>query len=207
MNEEYTAEDISWGIQLDTEGKVDYENVEKSYFQLGGMPGPTLNQFLEFGEIKDADKPEKVEIEEQDGRIITRIDGKVTKVEQPFVPKRITIQGKDFIQLAPEYYQPFKQDTDKKTGLQQTFEDLDADLAAGRLSQEDYELAKENATNMYVGRDDTQTGKVGSITQQEIAKGESQPDSIPTITSQEEYDKLPKGSRYIDSEGKSAIKR
>lgn len=132
--------------------------------------------------------------------------------KEQFVPREVTIEGNRYIQLTPEYFQPVAQDTPEETRLEQTLKNLEADLASGRLTQGEYDIAVQNAKDVYIGLDKkapskTQEGEVEGVIQQTIAEGESQPDSIPTITSQEEYDKLPKGSRYIDSKGKSAIKR
>lgn len=132
--------------------------------------------------------------------------------KEQFVPREVTIEGNRYIQLTPEYFQPVAQDTPEETRLEQTLKNLEADLASGRLTQGEYDIAVQNAKDVYIGLDKkapskTQEGEVEGVIQQTIAEGESQPDSIPTINSQEEYDKLPKGSRYIDSEGKSAIKR
>ena len=107
------------------------------------------------------------------------------EVEAPFEPKEIEISGNKYIQLTPNYFQPIKEDTPEKTGLQSSLDDLQADFQAGRLTKEQFDLAVENITNTYIGRDKEKTkGGVGSVIAETIAA--EQASNIP----QEAIDKL-----------------
>jgi len=108
------------------------------------------------------------------------------EVEAPFEPKEIEIGGQKYIQLAPNYFQPIKEDTPKKTGLQSSLDDLQADFQSGRLTKEQFDLAVENITNTYIGRNkEKPRGGVVSEVEKIIAAGEG--DSVDsTFTPQQE---------------------
>jgi hypothetical protein len=93
--------------------------------------------------------------------------------QERFKPEQVEIGGKQYIQFAPKYFQEVKEDTPRKTALQQAIEDFDADLAAGRLTPEKYAIAVENAKDAYIqaGKKPTPSSPVGSIISEEIAKG------------------------------------
>lgn len=108
------------------------------------------------------------------------------KVEAPFEPKEIEISGSKYIQLTPNYFQPIKEDTSEKTGLQSSLDDLQADFQSGRLTKEQFDLAVENITNTYIGRKKEKPGGgVVSEIEKIIAAGEG--DSVDsTFTPQQE---------------------
>jgi hypothetical protein len=145
------------------------------------------------------------------------------KEEEPFKPAQVEIGGKKYSQLAPKYFQEVKEDTPTVTGLQATLDNLQADLAAGRLTQEEYDIAEKNAKDVYIqaGKKPTPPSPVSRIISEEIAKGSegqstvgtqnagatTPASNIPTITTQEEYDALPIGAEYTDSKGQKGIKK
>ena len=108
------------------------------------------------------------------------------EVEAPFEPKEIEISGNKYIQLTPNYFQPIKEDTPEKTGLQSSLDDLQADFQSGRLTKEQFDLAVENITNTYIGRNKQKPGGgVVSEIEKIIAAGEG--DSVDsTFTPQQE---------------------
>jgi hypothetical protein len=108
------------------------------------------------------------------------------EVEAPFEPKEIEISGNKYIQLTPNYFQPIKEDTPEKTGLQSSLDDLQADFQSGRLTKEQFDLAVENITNTYIGRNKGKPeGGVVSEIEKIIAAGEG--DSVDsTFTPQQE---------------------
>jgi hypothetical protein len=108
------------------------------------------------------------------------------EVEAPFEPKEIEISGNKYIQLTPNYFQPIKEDTPEKTGLQSSLDDLQADFQSGRLTKEQFDLAVENITNTYIGRNKGKPGGgVASEIEKIIAAGEG--DSMDsTFTPQQE---------------------
>ena len=108
------------------------------------------------------------------------------EVEAPFEPKEIEISGNKYIQLTPNYFQPIKEDTPEKTGLQSSLDDLQADFQSGRLTKEQFDLAVENITNTYIGRNKGKPeGGVASEIEKIIAAGEG--DSVDsTFTPQQE---------------------
>ena len=57
------------------------------------------------------------------------------------------------MELSPGYFQRIPKDTPEKTGLQATLENLQSDLDSGRLTQEEYDIATKNATDLYIGRE------------------------------------------------------
>jgi hypothetical protein len=72
------------------------------------------------------------------------------KKEEPFKPEQVEIGGRKYIQLAPKYFQEVKEDTPTVTGLQATLDNLQADLEAGRLTPEEYDIAERNAKDVYI---------------------------------------------------------
>jgi hypothetical protein len=108
------------------------------------------------------------------------------EVEAPFEPKEIEISGNKYIQLTPNYFQPIKENTPEKTGLQSSLDDLQADFQSGRLTKEQFDLAVENITNTYIGRNKEKPGGgVVSEIEKIIAAGEG--DSVDsTFTPQQE---------------------
>ena len=80
------------------------------------------------------------------------------KEEEPFKPEQVEIGGKKYIQLAPKYFQEVKEDTPTVTGLQATLDALQADLEAGRLKPEEYDIAVQNAKDAYIQQGKKPTG-------------------------------------------------
>jgi hypothetical protein len=70
-----------------------------------------------------------------------------------FKPRLIDVGGERAIELSPGYFQRIPKDTPNKTGLQKTLENLQSDLDSGRLTQEEYDIATKNATDLYIGRE------------------------------------------------------
>ena len=68
-----------------------------------------------------------------------------------FEPRVIDIGGERAMELTPGYFQRIAKDKPNKTGLQATLENLQDDLDSGRLTQEQYDIAVENAKNLYIG--------------------------------------------------------
>ena len=68
-----------------------------------------------------------------------------------FEPRIVTVEGERTLELSPGYFQRLQKDTPEKTGLESTLEDLQADLKSGRLTQDQYQIAVRNATNLYIG--------------------------------------------------------
>ena len=173
-----------------------------------------------FEPEKELTELEKREIE---SRIRAR-DEEITKSERKtnFQPRLIDVGGEKAMELTPGYFQRIPKDTPKKTGLQKTIENLEADLKSGRLTQEEHDIAAKNATNLYIGRKDPSTktggatGAVSSIIDETIAAGGKEVAApVPTstspapvrINSQAEYDALPVGTPYIDSQGTETVKK
>jgi len=140
-----------------------------------------------------------------------------------FEPRIVNVGDEQVIQLSPEYFQKLRKDTPNKTGLQKTLENLQADLDSGRLTQEEYDIATKNARDLYIGLGKPK-GQTSNSQFQNIMAGaaagdtptvDTTPDvSAPVITpnpvrvnSQAEYDALPVGTPYIDSQGTETVKK
>jgi len=124
------------------------------------------------------------------------------EANQPFEPREVEIGGNKYIQLTPDYYQPVKEDTPDKTGLQSTLDDLQNDLNSGRLTQEEYNAAAQNAKDVYMNQ-----GKkpgAGSIIGDVIAAGgEQAPIQEFSSVDEAEAANLPPGTKVI-IDGKTA---
>tara|TARA_R110000823_G_scaffold229173_3_gene356248 strand:- start:2112 stop:2516 length:405 start_codon:yes stop_codon:yes gene_type:complete len=68
-----------------------------------------------------------------------------------FEPRLIDVGGEKAMELSPGYFQRIAKDKPNKTGLQTTLDSLQDDLTSGRLTQEQYDIAVANATNLYIG--------------------------------------------------------
>ncbi len=107
-----------------------------------------LGQFEPERELTDL---EKREIESQ---IRAREAGIAAQERKgSFEPRIVTIDGQRAIELSPGNFQQIQKDTPNKTGLQKTLENLQADLDAGRLTQEEYEIGIKNARDLYIRRE------------------------------------------------------
>ena len=74
------------------------------------------------------------------------------EARENFKPRVIEIEGEKVIELSPGNYQQVRRDTPNQTGLELTFEALEADLNSGRLSQEEYDIAVNSARSAYIGK-------------------------------------------------------
>ena len=132
-----------------------------------------------------------------------------------FEPRIVEVEGERTLELSPGYFQRLQKDTPEKTGLQKTIENLQADLKSGRLTQDQYDIATKNAKNLYIGlkqpkQNETDVSDRISELQNEAmgvtsAEGANKGDR-PVINTQQEYDALRPGSKYIDSAGAFATK-
>jgi len=191
-----------------------------------------LGQFKPEKELSDL---EKREIESQIRAREAGIAAQERKGS--FEPRIVTIEGERNIELSPGYFRLLEKDTPEKTGLQKTLENLQSDLDSGRLTQEEYDIATKNARDLYIGREkpkgqttedefiniitgagagDAPKGDatVDAADAPQVATGRGQArrgrpvETAPvTINSQAEYDALPAGTPYIDSQGTSVIKQ
>jgi len=96
-----------------------------------------------------------------------------------FSPRLIDVGGERAMELSPGYFQRIPKDTPEKTGLQATLENLQSDLDSGRLTQEEYDIATKNATDLYIGREKPK-GQTSSSEFENIIKGASAGDT-PTV--------------------------
>jgi hypothetical protein len=193
-----------------------------------------LGQFEPERELTDL---EKREIESQ---IRAREAGiAASERKGSFEPRIVTIDGQRAIELSPGNFQQIQKDTPNKTGLQKTLENLQADLDAGRLTQEEYDIGIKNARDLYIRREkpkgqttenefiniitgaqagDTPTVDATDAPQVATGRGQarrgrpvetddSTPPSPVRVNSQAEYDALPVGTPYIDSQGTETVKK
>ena len=113
-----------------------------------------LGQFKPEKELTDL---EKREIESQ---IRAREAGIAAQERKgSFEPRIVTIEGERNMELSPGYFRLLEKDTPEKTGLQATLENLQSDLDSGRLTQEEYDIATKNATDLYIGREEPKPAK------------------------------------------------
>ena len=133
-----------------------------------------LGQFEPERELTDL---EKREIE---SRISAR-EAEIARSETKsgFQPRLIDVGGERAMELSPGYFQRIPKDTPEKTGLQATLENLQSDLDSGRLTQEEYDIATKNATDLYIGREKPK-GQTSSSEFENIIKGASAGDA-PTV--------------------------
>jgi hypothetical protein len=193
-----------------------------------------LGQFEPERELTDL---EKREIESQ---IRAREAGIAAQERKgSFEPRIVTIDGQRAIELSPGNFQQIQKDTPNKTGLQKTLENLQADLDAGRLTQEEYEIGIKNARDLYIRREKPKgqttedefqniiagaeaggastvdatdapqvaTGRGQARRGRPVETDDSTPPSPVRVNSQAEYDALPVGTPYIDSQGTPGIKK
>ena len=136
-----------------------------------------------------------------DGYIALQRQGRDFITGQPiFQPREVEIGGNKYIQLTPNYFQPIKEDTPEKTGLQSSLDDLQADFEAGRLTKEEFDLAVKNITNIYIGRDKEKTkGDVSSFVEQAISNAGGGTSPVQEFFSVEEAEaaNLPPGTKVI----------
>ena len=133
-----------------------------------------LGQFKPEKELTDL---EKREIESQ----IRAREAGIASSERKgsFEPRIVTIDGQRAMELSPGNFQQIQKDTPNKTGLQATLENLQSDLDSGRLTQEEYDIATKNATDLYIGREKPK-GQTSSSEFENIIKGASAGDA-PTV--------------------------
>jgi len=131
------------------------------------------------------------------------------EANKPFEPKEVEIGGNKYIQFGPKDYRrveepkaPKKSEIESireegvKAGLP---ENLIRQSIASKLGLDIYD---EGVMNWMAGNTDTMPSVEGaSESSAPISK------TIPTITSQEEYDALESGQTYIDSQGIRAVKK
>ena len=187
-----------------------------------------LGQFKPEKELSDLEKRDiESLIRSRDADIAAQ------KRKGGFEPRVIDVGGERAMELSPGYFQRISKDTPNKTGLQKTLENLQADLDSGRLTQEEYDIATKNARDLYIGREKPKsqttenefiniiTGaeaggapKVDATDAPQVATGRGQArrgrpaQAAPvTINSQAEYDALPAGTPYIDSQGTPGTKQ
>ena len=193
-----------------------------------------LGQFKPERELTDL---ERREIESQ---IRAREAGIAAQERKgSFEPRIVTIEGERNIELSPGYFRLLEKDTPEKTGLQKTLENLQSDLDAGRLTQEEYDIATKNARDLYIGREKPKgqttenefqniiagaeaggaptvdatdapqvaTGRVQARRGRPVETDDSTPLSPVRVNSQAEYDALPVGTPYIDSQGTETVKK
>ena len=193
-----------------------------------------LGQFKPERELTDL---ERREIESQ---IRAREAGIAAQERKgSFEPRIVTIEGERNIELSPGYFRLLEKDTPEKTGLQKTLENLQSDLDAGRLTQEEYDIATKNATDPYIGREKPKgqttenefqniiagaeaggaptvdatdapqvaTGRGQARRGRPVETDDSTPLSPVRVNSQAEYDALPVGTPYIDSQGTETVKK
>jgi hypothetical protein len=133
-----------------------------------------LGQFEPERELTDLEKRE----------IESRIRGREADIARGetkagFSPRLIDVGGERAMELSPGYFQRIPKDTPEKTGLQATLENLQSDLDSGRLTQEEYDIATKNATDLYIGREKPK-GQTSSSEFENIIKGDSAGDA-PTV--------------------------
>jgi len=130
-----------------------------------------LGQFKPEKELTDL---EKREIESQ----IRAREAGIASSERKgsFEPRIVTIDGQRAMELSPGNFQQIQKDTPNKTGLQATLENLQSDLDSGRLTQEEYDIATKNATDLYIGREKPK-GQTSSSEFENIIKGASAGDA------------------------------
>ena len=133
-----------------------------------------LGQFKPEKELTDL---EKREIESRISAREAEIARSETKAD--FKPRLIDVGGERAMELSPGYFQRIPKDTPEKTGLQATLENLQSDLDSGRLTQEEYDIATKNATDLYIGREKPK-GQTSSSEFENIIKGASAGDA-PTV--------------------------
>tara|TARA_E500000305_G_scaffold88567_1_gene75339 strand:+ start:20 stop:1714 length:1695 start_codon:yes stop_codon:yes gene_type:complete len=189
-------------------------------------------------------KPEKELTDLEKREIESRIRGREADIargetKSGFQPRLIDVGGERAMELSPGYFQRIPKDTPEKTGLQATLENLQSDLDSGRLTQEEYDIATRNATDLYIGREkpkgqnsssefeniikgasagdaptvdatdapQVETGRGQARRGRPIEKDGSTSQAPVTINSQAEYDALPAGTPYIDSQGTPGTKK
>jgi hypothetical protein len=129
-------------------------------------------------------KPEKELTDLEKREIESRIRGREADIARGetkagFSPRLIDVGGERAMELSPGYFQRIPKDTPEKTGLQATLENLQSDLDSGRLTQEEYDIATKNATDLYIGREKPK-GQTSSSEFENIIKGASAGDA-PTV--------------------------
>jgi hypothetical protein len=105
-----------------------------------------------------------------------------------FEPREFEIGGQKYIQLSPNYIQPVPQE-------EAPFEPRTREIGGVTYVEESPGRFKPLPSQGTATADADTPILIDPI------------DSIPTITSPSEYEKLPKGAKYRDSEGKLATKR
>jgi len=201
-----------YGMRTDAQGRMINPNVDRSDFNIASayrenvlaarpdfMRAVSDRERRGTGEMSRSEATRIAESQGYKGQQARDVaDGYITlqrqgrdpmtgkEVEAPFEPKEIEISGNKYIQLTPNYFQPIKEDTPGKTGLQSSLDDLQADFQSGRLTKEQFDLAVENITNTYIGRNKEKPGGgVVSEVEKIIAAGKG--DSVDsTFTPQQE---------------------
>ena len=144
-----------------------------------GVKNPSVSQVNALARGIQAGEPERL-AELETKRALDAIKLRDAEAKTDFKPQELEIGGKKYIQYTPTYIQPVIEDTPNKTGLQATLENLQDDFISGRLSQEEYNIAVENTTNVYIGRKEPRTknggatGEVSSAIADTIAAGEGE---------------------------------
>ena len=115
-----------------------------------GVKNPSVSQVNALARGIQAGEPERLaELETQ--RASDEATLRQTNTKMGFEPRLIDVGGEKAMELSPGYFQRIAKDKPNKTGLQTTLDSLQDDLTSGRLTQEQYDIAVANATNLYIG--------------------------------------------------------
>ena len=116
------------------------------------------------------------------------------EARENFKPRVIEIDGEKVIELSPGNYQQVRRDTPNQTGLELTFEALEADLNSGRLSQEEYDIAVNSARSAYIGKKEPTKSERDVVDRVNELQGETMGATAPEGSTGGDNEKLDKGT-------------
>ncbi len=173
-----------------------------------GVRNPSASQVNALARLKQAEEPERL-AELETKRALDAIKLRDAEAKKDFKPQIVEIGDQKLIQLSPNYYQPVRPEPTAEEPFEPRV------LEEGGFTY--YEVAPNRFERQPSTKTGGATGEVSSAIADAIAAGGEEvattPDATSTssapvrINSQAEYDALPVGTPYIDSQGTETVKK